>query len=179
MPPPSLSHIPHNPYPSLAHSCNKPVWEAKKGEKQLSVSWISHTAQAASGQSSLNKQQWIKTLLMGLVHSWAHLKCIISLTFGCKELYRPTDAFLLFPGAYKLRLLVATQHVAITSLRTPEKPILGCNNLFVRDFGASLGTGSVRAAASVFFTREAEVTPGGSHYTPRTPDLCVLPPLVR
>lgn len=81
----------------------------KRGEKRFSVSWISHTAQAVSGQPRLNKEQWIKTLPMGLLPSWTYLRCIISLTIGCKELHRPMDAFLLLPGDYKLWFLVATQ----------------------------------------------------------------------
>lgn len=64
-----------------------------------------------------------------------------------------------------------TRHVAITGLRTPKKPIVGYNNLFVRGFGARLGTVSARAAASIFFTWEAEVTPEGSPHAPRTSDL--------
>lgn len=53
-------------------------------------------------------------------------KCIISPTLGSKEWPRPTFTFLLFPGDYKLQLLVVTQpHTQPSVAGAWVKPFVG------------------------------------------------------
>lgn len=63
----TLLHVPLHPYllhtPVISH-----FGKLKKGETRHSVSWSSHTARVASGQSCLNKPQGTKPLWMSLGH---------------------------------------------------------------------------------------------------------------